>query len=184
MELYADYEPERLMSFLVSSQAYGLEAAAELCEHRGLVREQVFVLGRMGNARQALELIISKLADIPQVLHWCMKAAAMPQHGLSTSVGGSKAGSCSPCNAQSGQCGNCKSLWQQRLFLLEACLAWSVTMLLALLTCASAVQAIEFVQMQRDDELWELLISLALSDADMTGASINWLPHLVCMPLS
>ena len=99
MELYADYEPERLMSFLVSSQAYGLEAAAELCEHRGLVREQVFVLGRMGNARQALELIISKLADIPQVLHWCMKAAAMPQHGLSTSVGGSKAGSCSPCNA-------------------------------------------------------------------------------------
>lgn len=67
VELYADYEPGRLMSFLVSSQAYGLEAAAELCEHRGLVREQVFVLGRMGNARQALELIISKLADIPQV---------------------------------------------------------------------------------------------------------------------
>ena len=32
------------------------------------------------------------------------------------------------------------------------------------------MQAVEFVQMQRDDELWELLISLALSDADMTGA--------------
>ena len=67
VELYADYEPGRLMSFLVASQAYGLEAAAELCEHRGLVREQVFVLGRMGNARQALHLIISRLADIPQV---------------------------------------------------------------------------------------------------------------------
>ena len=67
VELYADYEPGRLMSFLVASQAYGLEAAAELCEHRGLVREQVFVLGRMGNARQALHLIMSKLADIPQV---------------------------------------------------------------------------------------------------------------------
>ena len=49
-----------------------LEAAAELCEHRGLVREQVFVLGRMGNSRQALELIISKLADIPQVHWWHM----------------------------------------------------------------------------------------------------------------
>ena len=32
------------------------------------------------------------------------------------------------------------------------------------------MQAIEFVQMQRDDELWELLISLALTDAGMTGA--------------
>ena len=66
------------MSFLVSSQAYGLEAAAELCEHRGLVREQVFVLGRMGNARQALELIISKLADIPQVLPRRMQAPHCP----------------------------------------------------------------------------------------------------------
>ena len=39
-------------------------------------------------------------------------------------------------------------------------------------------QAIEFVQMQRDDELWELLISLALSDADMTGALLP--PSLQC----
>ncbi len=38
---------------------------------------------------------------------------------------------------------------------------------------ADVLQAIEFVQMQRDDELWELLISLALSDADMTGASFT-----------
>jgi hypothetical protein len=66
VELYADYEPERLMGFLVSSQAYSLEAAAELCERRNLVREQVFVLGRMGNSRHALNLIISRLADIPQ----------------------------------------------------------------------------------------------------------------------
>lgn len=66
VELYADYDPGRLMAFLVSSQAYALEAAAELCEARELVREQVFVLGRMGNSRQALHLIIRRLADIPQ----------------------------------------------------------------------------------------------------------------------
>jgi vacuolar protein sorting-associated protein 41 len=30
-------------------------------------------------------------------------------------------------------------------------------------------QAIEFVQQQHDDDLWELLISLALGSADMTG---------------
>ncbi|BDA42740.1 Vacuolar protein sorting-associated protein 41 homolog [Coccomyxa sp. Obi] len=99
VELYADYDRGRLMAFLVSSQAYALEAAAELCEARGLVREQVFVLGRMGNSRQALQLIIARLADIPQ--------------------------------------------------------------------------AIEFVQMQRDDELWELLISLAIGSADLTGALLD-----------
>ena len=69
----------------------------------------------------------------------------------------------------------------QSPFPLEAWLAWSVAMVLAVLNCASAMQAIEFVQMQRDDELWELLISLALSDADMTGGSIFWIPHIVCM---
>ncbi len=31
------------------------------------------------------------------------------------------------------------------------------------------LQAIEFVQMQRDDELWELLISLALESPALTG---------------
>ena len=67
VQLYADYEPERLMGFLVSSQSYGLEAAHELCRRKGFVREQVFVLGRMGNAREALDLIISRLGDVPQV---------------------------------------------------------------------------------------------------------------------
>ena len=41
---------------------------------------------------------------------------------------------------------------------------------LAIVNCVHSMQAIEFVQMQRDDELWELLISLALTDAGMTGA--------------
>lgn len=40
-----------------------------------------------------------------------------------------------------------------------------------------AVQAIEFVQMQRDDELWELLISLSLESPALTGHSS---PSLTC----
>ena len=55
------------MGFLVSSQWYGLEGALQVCEQRGLVREQVFILGRMGSSAQALHLIIQRLADIPQV---------------------------------------------------------------------------------------------------------------------
>jgi hypothetical protein len=38
------------------------------------------------------------------------------------------------------------------------------------------VQAIEFVQMQRDDELWELLISLAIGSADLTGVHFPGMP--------
>ena len=67
VELYADYAPQQLMSFLVSSQWYPLEAALQVCTAQGLVREQVFILGRMGSAQQALHLIIQRLADIPQV---------------------------------------------------------------------------------------------------------------------
>ncbi len=42
-----------------------------------------------------------------------------------------------------------------------------------------AMQAIEFVQMQRDDDLWELLISLALESPALTGIlpSVAMLTH-------
>lgn len=42
--------------------------AHEICVGRGLVREQVFILGRMGNAKEALAIIINKLGDIEEVL--------------------------------------------------------------------------------------------------------------------
>ena len=85
------------MGFLVSSQAYPLEAAYDVTESRGLVPELVYILGRMGNARRALHLIVEQLRDMPR--------------------------------------------------------------------------AIAFVQAQRDDDLWELLITLALASPAMTGAA-------------
>lgn len=41
--------------------------AHEICVKRGLLKEQVFILGRMGNAKQALTVIINKLGDIEEV---------------------------------------------------------------------------------------------------------------------
>lgn len=67
VELYAEYAPSQLMALLVGSQWYPLEAALGVCQQRSLVREQVFILGRMGSSAQALHLIIQRLADIPQV---------------------------------------------------------------------------------------------------------------------
>ncbi|KAG2441412.1 hypothetical protein HYH02_010000 [Chlamydomonas schloesseri] len=68
VSLTAEYAPSKLMDLLVSSQYYSLEAALAICEARGLVSEQVFVLGRMGNADQALRLIIDRLGDIPRAI--------------------------------------------------------------------------------------------------------------------
>lgn len=45
----------------------------QVCEQRGLVREMVFVLGRMGSAEKALRLIVEGLRDVAQVGVGCGK---------------------------------------------------------------------------------------------------------------
>ncbi|KAL4447636.1 hypothetical protein ABPG75_004855 [Micractinium tetrahymenae] len=99
VELYAEFEPSRLLNFLMVSPTYPLERAYQVCEARGLTREMVFVLGRMGSAEKALRLIVEGLRDVGQ--------------------------------------------------------------------------AVEFVQLQRDDDLWEQLIALTLGDAQLTGALLD-----------
>lgn len=42
--------------------------AYEICVKKDLLKEQVFILGRMGNAKQALAVIINRLGDIEEVL--------------------------------------------------------------------------------------------------------------------
>ena len=44
--------------------------AYEIFAQKEFVKEQVFVLGRMGNAKEALSTIINKLEDIQEVLTW------------------------------------------------------------------------------------------------------------------
>ncbi|CAL5212206.1 unnamed protein product [Lathyrus oleraceus] len=70
VELYADYDPKMLLPFLRSSQHYTLEKAYEICIKRDLMREQVFILGRMGNAKKALAVIINKLGDIEEAVEF------------------------------------------------------------------------------------------------------------------
>ncbi|XP_010488571.1 PREDICTED: vacuolar protein sorting-associated protein 41 homolog [Camelina sativa] len=70
VELYAEYDTKMLLPFLRSSQHYKLEKAYELCVKKDFLREQVFVLGRMGNAKQALAVIINKLGDIEEAVEF------------------------------------------------------------------------------------------------------------------
>jgi hypothetical protein len=67
VELYAEYDHERLMPFLRASNFYDLEKALRICRERDYVTEMVFLLGRMGNNKQALMLIIERLGDVQRV---------------------------------------------------------------------------------------------------------------------
>ncbi|CAL1697418.1 unnamed protein product [Somion occarium] len=66
--LYAEYAPLRLIDFLRASNYYNLEMAYRICNERDLVPEMVFLLGRMGNNRQALTLIIERLGDVNRAI--------------------------------------------------------------------------------------------------------------------
>ena len=68
VELYAECAPENLLPFLQSSKQFNKDAALEVCRERGLVREQVFILGRLSRASEALQLIIGTLHDLPQAI--------------------------------------------------------------------------------------------------------------------
>ncbi|KAJ1744262.1 Vacuolar protein sorting-associated protein 41 [Coemansia sp. RSA 1086] len=70
VELYAEYNPERLLNFLRISTYYSFEKALEICEERGLVPEMVFILGRMGDNHRALMLIIDQLRDVPRAIEF------------------------------------------------------------------------------------------------------------------
>ncbi|KAE8691820.1 Vacuolar protein sorting-associated protein 41-like protein [Hibiscus syriacus] len=70
VELYVEYDPKMLLPFLRGSQHYTLEKAYEICARKDLLREQVFILGRMGNSKQALAVIINELGDIEEAVEF------------------------------------------------------------------------------------------------------------------
>ncbi|KAI0748728.1 vacuolar assembling protein VPS41 [Daedaleopsis nitida] len=68
VKLYAEYAPRRLIDFLRASNYYSLEEAYNVCNERDLVLEMVFLLGRMGNNKKALYLIIDRLGDVNRAI--------------------------------------------------------------------------------------------------------------------
>ncbi|TFK43987.1 vacuolar assembling protein VPS41 [Crucibulum laeve] len=68
VKLYAEFATPRLIDFLRASNYYNLEMAYEVCKERDLVPEMVFLLGHMGNNKQALTLIIERLGDVRRAI--------------------------------------------------------------------------------------------------------------------
>lgn len=65
--LYAEFDRPKLMAFLKKS-TYNYEAIAEVCESRGYIPELVYILGRIGQNKRALKLIIEELKDCEQAI--------------------------------------------------------------------------------------------------------------------
>ncbi|XP_070565310.1 vacuolar protein sorting-associated protein 41 homolog [Ptychodera flava] len=68
--LYAEFDRARLKPFLRNSNYYPLQRALEVCEQRHYIPEMVFLLGRMGNTKQALQLITEELHDVDQAIEF------------------------------------------------------------------------------------------------------------------
>ncbi|KAK9457296.1 hypothetical protein V1511DRAFT_493254 [Dipodascopsis uninucleata] len=68
VNLYADYDRPKLLEFLKKSNSYDLEKASEICEKREYIPELVYILGKTGENKKALMLIIDRLQDIEQAI--------------------------------------------------------------------------------------------------------------------
>ncbi|KAA1466651.1 vacuolar assembling protein VPS41 [Dentipellis sp. KUC8613] len=68
VKLTAEFAPHKLIDFLRASNYYNLEAAYNICTERDFVPEMVFLLGRMGDNKKALYLIIDRLGDVSRAI--------------------------------------------------------------------------------------------------------------------
>ncbi|KAH6902802.1 vacuolar protein sorting 41 [Coprinopsis sp. MPI-PUGE-AT-0042] len=70
VKMYAEFAVARLIDFLRTSNYYNLEQAYKVCQERDLVLEMVFLLGRMGDNKKALTLIIERLGDVERAIEF------------------------------------------------------------------------------------------------------------------
>jgi hypothetical protein len=67
VSLYAEYDPASMLGFLRESTNYSYQKAYEICRERDMVPEMLFLLGKLGDNRTALYIIIDRLHDVEMV---------------------------------------------------------------------------------------------------------------------
>lgn len=63
VELYSRYDSGKLLPFLSKSSTYDIDRAIRLCESNDFTEELVYLLGKIGENKRALTLIMNKLDD-------------------------------------------------------------------------------------------------------------------------
>ena len=70
VNLYAEFDRPKLIGFLKKYTNYNYEKAAEVCEARGYIPELVYILGKTGQNKKALKLVIEELQDPEQAIEF------------------------------------------------------------------------------------------------------------------
>ncbi|KAJ3370342.1 Vacuolar protein sorting-associated protein 41 [Allomyces arbusculus] len=70
LELLVEFRSKELLDFLKRSIYYPLDKALALCESHDLLQEQVYVLGRIGNNKRALEIMMDRMDDIHMAIDY------------------------------------------------------------------------------------------------------------------
>lgn len=73
VKLYSVYAREKLLPFLRCNDNYPIQEALDVCQSKNLYPEMVYLLGRIGNTKEALQIIIEQLKDINQAINFCQE---------------------------------------------------------------------------------------------------------------
>lgn len=68
VDLFAEFDRKRLMEYLRASDTYSLAKAYKICSDADFVSEMVYLLGRMGDNKKALFLIIDRIGDVQRAI--------------------------------------------------------------------------------------------------------------------
>ncbi|KAF5291751.1 hypothetical protein FQA39_LY14239 [Lamprigera yunnana] len=73
VKLYAIYAREKLLPLLRRSDHYPIQEALDICEKQKFYPEMIYLLGRVGDTKEALELITKELKDMQQAIEFCQE---------------------------------------------------------------------------------------------------------------
>ncbi|XP_060554893.1 vacuolar protein sorting-associated protein 41 homolog isoform X2 [Ruditapes philippinarum] len=71
VKLYAEFDRPKLLPFLRGSVQYNLDSALKEVKVREFKPELVFLLGRTGDMKTALKIIVDELHDVDQAIEFC-----------------------------------------------------------------------------------------------------------------
>lgn len=63
IQLYGQYDRPKLLSFITTHDGYDIATAIEVCERNSLIDELVYLLGKVGENKKAMQLIMEQLDD-------------------------------------------------------------------------------------------------------------------------
>lgn len=69
--LYSEFAPKKLLPLLTQNDNYSMGKSLDVCKRRKYYPEMAYLLGRMGDNKEKLNLVVNRLMDIHQAIEIC-----------------------------------------------------------------------------------------------------------------